>query len=223
MATQKLLKGDMTRMKILEDARMIFNEKSINLTLDNLAAEMGITKGRITNHFSTKDKLFLAILSEYEEKLDRLAAELGPHFLSTSLQDFFQLLSRIMDLQYQYRCCIIYLNVLSPGQSELRSHTSRQSQKRIATIRKRAENWVDARLLDKEILEKQNFDPFVFVYVNTLTQWVVYNDMYDHEKGYKKMKTVYMRGIFQHIYGPYLTSKGKKEFNNIDLLKISQA
>lgn len=221
MTGKKLMKGDLTRKKILDDARAIFNEKSINLTLDNLASEMGITKGRITNHFSTKDKLFLAILADYEEKIDNLASTLGPHFRSSSLHDYFFALSRVMDLQYQYRCCIIYLNVLSPGQSELREHTYRQSQIRMASIRKRTEILIEGKMINKELLEKGNYDAFIFVYVNLLTQWVIHVDMYDMEKGYKEVKPLYMRAIFEHTYGPYLTAKAKKELLKIDFEQMS--
>lgn len=213
----KMAKGTLTRNLILDTARVIFNAKGINLTLDNLAAEMEVPKGRITNHFSTKDKLFLAILDDYEEKLANRIRELYQFYTSRSLESVAYVLSEIMDLQFEYRCSIIYLNVLSPGQSELREHIHVSANRNIDAIRVRIGYMVKSKLLTEDILEEKNFQSFIFIYINQLTQWVVYCDMYDSEKGYKAAKPAYMRGIMHHVYGPYLTAKGKKELKAMAL------
>lgn len=213
---EKLGKGKLTRKTILDAAREIFNEKGINLTIDNLASEMEVTKGKITNHFATKDKLFLAILADYEEQLGNTLASLREQFESKTMGSVMSLISPVMDLQFEYRCSIIYLNVLSPGQSELREHTRRNAVKNIEAIRNRISLMVTNKLVKGEILEKEAFDAFIFIYINQLTQWVVYFDMYDQERGFKKMKPVYLRGIMHHVYGPYLTSKGRKELEELE-------
>jgi AcrR family transcriptional regulator len=212
---ETLGKGKLTRKTILDAAREIFNEKGINLTIDNLASEMEVTKGKITNHFATKDKLFLAILADYEEQLGNTLASLREQYESKTLGSVMSLISPIMDLQFEYRCSIIYLNVLSPGQSELREHTRRNAAKNIEAIRNRISLMVNNKLLKEEILEKDAFDAFIFIYINQLTQWVVYFDMYDQDRSFKKMKLVYLRGIMHHVYGPYLTEKGRKELENL--------
>ena len=183
---EKIGKGKLTRKTILDAAREIFNEKGINLTIDNLASEMEVTKGKITNHFATKDKLFLAILADYEEQLGNTLASLREQYESKTLRSVMSLISPIMDLQFEYRCSIIYLNVLSPGQSELREHTRRNAEKNTEAIRNRISLMVNNKLVKGEILEKEAFDAFIFIYVNQLTQWVVYFDMYDQERGLKK-------------------------------------
>lgn len=213
---EKLGKGKLTRKTILDAAREIFNEKGINLTIDNLASEMEVTKGKITNHFATKDKLFLAILADYEEQLGNTLASLREQYESKSLRSVMSLISPIMDLQFEYRCSIIYLNVLSPGQSELREHTRKNAVKNMEAIRNRLSLMVSNKLVKQEILKKDAFEAFIFIYINQLTQWVVYFDMYDQERGFKKMKPVYLRGIMQHVYGPYLTSKGRKELEALE-------
>jgi AcrR family transcriptional regulator len=213
---EKLGKGKLTRKTILDAAREIFNEKGINLTIDNLASEMEVTKGKITNHFATKDKLFLAILADYEEQLGNTLASLSEQYESKTMGSVVSIISNIMDLQFEYRCSIIYLNVLSPGQSELREHTRKNFVKNIEGIRNRISFMVNNKLVKGEILEKESFEAFIFIYVNQLTQWVVYFDMYDQERGFKKMKPVYLRGIMHHVYGPYLTVKGRKELESLN-------
>jgi AcrR family transcriptional regulator len=212
----KLWKGKLTRKTILDAAREIFNEKGINLTIDHLASEMEVTKGKITNHFATKDKLFLAILADYEEQLGNTMAGLREQYASKTLDSVVSIISNVMEIQFDYRCSIIYLNVLSPGQSELREHTNRNAARNIDAIRNRISLMVSHKLLKAEILEKEAFEAFIFIYINQLTQWVVYFDMYDQDKGFKKRKPVYLRGIMRHVYGPYLTQKGMKELENLE-------
>lgn len=212
---EKLRKGKLTRKTTLDAAREIFNEKGINLTIDNLASEMEVTKGKITNHFATKDKLFLAILADYEEQLGKTLASLKEEYESKTLASVVSIISTVMDLQFEYRCSIIYLNVLSPGQSELRELIRRNSARSIESIRNRITMMVNNKLVKSDILEKTAFEAFIFIYINQLTQWVVYFDMYDQDRSFKKMKPVYLRGIMHHVYGPYLTNKGLKELENL--------
>jgi AcrR family transcriptional regulator len=212
---KKVPKGESTRITIMDNARDIFNNKGINLTLDNLATEMKITKGKITNHFPTKDKLFLAILADYEEKLAALVIGMKEHYVSRTLSSLVTVLSNIMDLQYQYRCCIVYLNVLSPAQSEIRDHIKSTLGRNLGAIKVRMMGFVEGKILDSAMLEPDMFDAFIFIYINQLTQWVVYFDMYDKEKGFEKMKPVYIKGIMYHVYGPYLTVKGRKELQQL--------
>lgn len=213
---KKIAKGDLTRKLIVETARQIFNEKGINLTIENLAMEMGIPKGRLTNHFSTKDKLFLAILSEYEEKLADKIVELKDYYLSKSLADMVLVISRVMDVQFEYRCAITFLTVLSPGQIELREQIQRGIRRNLSNIQLRLNEMVKNKLLIPEVLEDEKFKSFSFVYVNVLTQWVNYYDMYDANKEYTSVKPLYIRSILEHVYQPYLTQKGRKEFLALD-------
>jgi hypothetical protein len=106
--------------------------------------------------------------------------------------------------------------VLTPGQLELRQHIGSQAEKRIETVRFRITTMVKNKLLREDILEKRNFESFLFIYINQLTQWVVYHDMYAQHLGYQAMKPIYLKGIMIHVYGPYLTPKGKKELQELD-------
>lgn len=207
----KILKGDLTRRSILESARKVFNEKGILMTLDNLSVEIGITKGRVTNHFPTKEKLFLAILSDYEDRLKQLLIELSGKHESRNLGDVVEILSQVMDLQYMYRCCVVYLNVSSPGASDLSEHTRQNYLKNVEMIRRRISSMVKYGLLVPELMDEELWSSFLFVYVNQMTQWVIHLDMYDSEAGYPSMKPVYLRGLMTHVYGPYLTPKGRRE------------
>ena len=48
-----------TRMKIVEVARILFNRRGFNgVTIDEIMAEAGLTRGGFYSHFATKDALY---------------------------------------------------------------------------------------------------------------------------------------------------------------------
>lgn len=220
---KKLAKGELTRKSIIDTARKIFNEKGVTMTLDNLAKEMGMPKGRITNHFATKDKLFLSILDEYEMKLADMRVRMMEYYEGNSMLDIVLLLDAAMDIQYEYRCAILFLAVLSPSQVELKNRILEGKKRNLATMKTRTGNMVKNGLLDKSILNDKEFSQLSFLYLNTLTQWVIYHDMYNSEMSYTAMKAIYLSGIATHVYGPFLTAKGKKQLNSIDFKKLNAA
>lgn len=215
-------KGNLTRKSILENARKVFNEKGILLTLDTIAAEIGINKGRVANHFSTKEKLFGAIAVDYEELLTQLLSEIIEKYESPELTDVAETLSYIMDLQYEYRCCFIYLILYRTGDNDLQNYTADKSTDKIKMIRKRINNMVKHDIMIPDVLNGNNWKAFLFLYINQMSNWVIHLNFYDIAEGYQKMKPIYMLGILKHVYGPYLTEKGKIEMNNLNYNKISK-
>ena len=214
---KKFAKGELTRKHILDTSRRIFTEKGLNITLDNLANELNIPKGRITNHFTTKDKLFLAILEDYEHALADLRVKLKDLYECKKLSDIVTIISEVMDLQFEYRCAILFLAVLSPAQEEFRVKTRESRKMNDQVIRHRMGNMVKNGLVEKRVLDEDQFQLFLFIYFNTLSQWVIYYDMYDWDKDYNKMKPIYIKSILEHVYGPYLTAKGRKQWKDINL------
>ena len=176
-------KGQSTRDTLVDRARQIFNERGLNITLEKIAAEMGLTKSRIANHFSTKESLFLAILLAYEQRLAQLAAEISLENV-VELDDLARSISAIMDVQHDFRCGIAYLTMVTQSNSELHMHISENYKSNIRNIQKRTEKMVDAGILNPEILSKSNFETFVFQYTNILTTRVINLKLYNSESGY---------------------------------------
>jgi AcrR family transcriptional regulator len=219
---KKLPKGEQTRKSIVDTARRIFNEKGVNLTLDNLAKEMGMPKGRITNHFATKDKLFLTILDDYEQKLEEMRNRMKEHYEGNSIEDVILLLSAAMDVQYEYRCAILFLAVLSPGQVELKDRIMLGKKRNVAILKHRVNNMVEKGLLDRSALPDKAFEQMAFLYLNTMTQWVVYHDMYESDRELRSIKPVYISGIISHVYGPFLSAKGKKQWEKVNVKELTK-
>lgn len=210
-----LTKGAATRQRIIEKARAVYNEHGIDITIGKLANKMAMSRSRISNHFPTKDSLFVAIMEAYEQEYAVILAETAAGQRSPSLQNYVNMLWQIMDIQYKYRCAIIYLNVLSPSHHEVKKQVSTSYGKNLELIRERIKRMAKQKLLEPAVLSEPAWSSFLFVYVTLLTQWVTHLDMYDSGKSYEENKTTYLRGILTHLYVPYLTKKGKKEFEQL--------
>ena len=197
-------KGKASREMLLIESKNAFNELGLNLTLGNLASTINITLGRLTYHFPTKDHLFVAIAADYQLKVDALIHEIEGEF---DLSVLFDLTSRIMDLQYDYRSAIRYVLSVVRNQSELFNHVLASYKADYETIRQMLHLLIDNEELKPEILEDQNFKVFMFTYLNLLTTWLASLEIYDSNKSYPEVKLLYLQGVFSTMK-PYLTDKG---------------
>ncbi|MDD2735473.1 MAG: TetR family transcriptional regulator C-terminal domain-containing protein [Desulfuromonadaceae bacterium] len=85
-------KGEMTREKILEVARELFNSKGFNATtISDLVAATGMQKGSLYFHFAGKDSIAREVLSEATaEFMNFLTKVLGGENPGASIDTFFQ-------------------------------------------------------------------------------------------------------------------------------------
>lgn len=80
-----------TRMAILEAARTLFNRKGYaDVTIDEVMAEAGFTRGGFYNHFKNKADLFANAVASYHH-IDPMgpAPELTPRELAHNMIDFY--------------------------------------------------------------------------------------------------------------------------------------
>jgi AcrR family transcriptional regulator len=217
----KLSKGQITRNTILEKARYIFNEKGLDITLDIIAREMGLSKGRITNHFSTKESLFQGIMESYEWQLGEYVRHFSWEEREIHLQSIAIYTSGIMDIQYENRCAISYLSMVTREKKEVFDYIQLSYKGRVAMIRQRLSGMVKAGVLEPVILQNKAFSVFQFQYTNLLTHWVVSEQHYGGDMRYPALKPVYLQGIMQ-CYVPYLSAEGLQQFKNLNFSKLSK-
>jgi AcrR family transcriptional regulator len=213
----KSIKGEQTRLKLLEEARVFFNREGIWMTLEKVAQGIGVNKSLISNHFSTKERLFIAIFQQYELELGAFVMSQMEVRGQDPFAALFQLLRGVMDIQFKYRCGMQYLNQLHATQAEMREQIDVNYTRNRANIRLRLEKMVEEGLVQPVVLESQNWSAFLFVYVNILTHWVAHREVYDSETDLDIVKTNYLRGFFYHTFGPYLTPKGWKSVHALPL------
>jgi AcrR family transcriptional regulator len=219
---EKLTKGQITRNAILEKSRQVFNEKGLDITLDVIAQEMGLTKGRITNHFSTKDNLFQAIMGYYEWQL----GEYMKHFYSQaevlSMERIARLVSGQMDIQYENRCAISYLAMITREKRDIHEHIVSSYKRNAQSVKTRLSKMVAEGLMVKQVLQAKTFQVFLFQYFTILTNWVISEQHYGAGSSYSALKPVYLEGAMQ-CYLPYLTEEGRKQYEKLNFTKLANS
>ncbi len=201
------------RAWILDQTRKLMNEEGLLLTLDQLARKMGITKGRITNYFPTKDQLFVSLSEEYDCVFQKIVRDFDWKN-EYSLFQVANLFTQVMDNQYNYRC-VIYYTVVAPA-SELGFST--QLQKSYSENGKEVLEMINllvsSGLLKPEIRESSNYEIFLFQILSVFTNWVMTIRTFQRECHYEKEKRLYLNSVFM-CYFPYFTDLGKSQFEQL--------
>lgn len=213
---RKVTKGKKTRESILDEARKIFNEEGIFLTLSAISKKIGITSGGITNHFPTKEHLFVGLSEQYEIELNELTTtfQFGSDLAFGKLIAYF---SKVMDIQYKHRSVILFFSVMHQSQSVMMGQLLKTWLNRQSRLENLINTLVGINLLKKDILDPHEFAVFRFQYVNLFTTWLVSFSLYDSEKSYESMKPIYLDGIFR-VFEEYLTENGKEQFDTLQFV-----
>lgn len=211
---KKLTKGIKTRELILDKAREVFNEEGIFLTINEFSRKIGMTSGRITNHFPTKEHLFVGLSEQYEAEMAEVTAahQYGPDLTFGKLAALF---SKVMDVQYKHRSVILFFSVMHQSQSVMLEQLLKTWLNRQARLERLANTLVSLGLLDESILKPEEFAVFRFQYVNLFTTWMISYSLYDAKKSFKSIKPIYLKGIFR-AFEDYLTEKGRMQFDAIE-------
>lgn len=206
---QKLTKGALTRQALITDARKVLNENGISLTLRELSFKMGVTIGRITNHFPTKDHLFIALSEDYEIQFAQLfnaRAQQGDYSLTRLIQSGM----KVMDLQFEYRCLFMFIYSAGLNQNIILNQVTAKWIHNLSNFTSMISSLVKLKILDKSILKKSNYEIFKFQHINLYTTWLVSYAIYDRALPLPYSKEVYAKGMMMTFY-PFLTAKGKAE------------
>lgn len=210
---KKITKGELTQNFVLNEARRVLNEHGIDLTLKELAEKMEVTIGKITNHFPTKDHLFAGLSKKYQEEYLSLRSSY-PWNNEYSLPKLYDYMGTIMDLQYEHRCLLLYVNSTGVNQKVMLKQITASWRENLTGFEEMLSLLVKMELLTGEILKKEFFLIVRFQFINLFTTWLVSFTIYDNNLSYKKMKAIYQKGIIYSLY-PYLTQKGHLQFSTI--------
>lgn len=202
-----LSKGEKTRRRIIATANRLFNKEERLLGLNELASAMDESRSLITNHFPRKELLNLAIYEQYEKDLAAIASSHG----SESFQDWFALFSDVLDLIHEYRFALSYILLNPLKDRNLSEHIEKTYEMSRDNIRQRIEAMVHTGLLEERILNRENYDIFLFQYTNLSITWIISLKIYDKDAAYKDRKPVYIKGIM-NCMEPYLTKAGRSDF-----------
>jgi AcrR family transcriptional regulator len=212
-----LTKGKTTRNLILAEARNTFNQFGIQITLAELAEKTSISMSKINNHFPTKDHLFVGLSEQYQQEHQNLKSSFKWD-KEITLKNIHQFVGIMMDLQYTYRCLLLYVCAIGPNQKTMLTRVTESWNFDQKGFKDLIVALTHSGLLVPEIVKKPKYETFRFQFINLFTTWLVSFTIYDINLSYEKMKPVYHKGIMMCFY-PFLTDKGDIEFKRLNNLK----
>jgi AcrR family transcriptional regulator len=199
---------------VVDNCVSVFNEHGLDLTLNEIAKYLQVSRGKINYYFQTKEELLIAVAKEYEKALELIVTDHIYNETEDFLFQTFKLYGKVMDNQYKYRCAIIYSAGTSNSRKELVhqiNNSYKNSKERILVM---TQNLVQMGFLKEEILLQSKFNVFNYQFVSLFTTWPIQLEMYDKEEGYEKMKPIYLEGI-SNCFSIYATSKGLDSISKI--------
>jgi AcrR family transcriptional regulator len=188
-------KGLRSRKYIIEESTKVMNAEGVNLTLNELATRLEISRGMISHYFKTKDSLFIAIAEEYERKLVEINNKFDLVSKELSFDSLRKRYSLIMDHQFEYRCAVTYIVSSGHDDPSLSKHISKTYEGNKKKLVQLVTEMVRLGMLTEDILEKENLEIFTFDFINIFTNWVLHYNLYDRKQNYKTVKPIYLKTI----------------------------
>jgi AcrR family transcriptional regulator len=195
------------------------NMHGSHITLRELAALMEVKVSSITNHFSTKEQLFVDISRDYDLQFNALISDARwqqPLTLRLLAEQF----SAIMDLQYAYRSAILGITQAIGNENALMKQVLSSYRENRKGVRIFMEQMARQGMIDPAILEPELFETVQFQLVNLFTTWLLSLSLYDNRAGYRKMKPLYLKGIV-YLLRPYLTPAMLDSLADIDFTIVA--
>lgn len=208
-------KGERSRENIILQASDVLNTYGSSITIDEIARYTEISKSKITNHFSTKENLHIAITELYIRDIQQ-------YFDSIVFSNYFNwkeyigILSDIMNIQFKYRSAIMFIWTASfkdeAFMQVINESFDRRKQSMIGLFKKLVqENY----LLDS-VFQEKNFKIFYHQHAVLGVHWLNTYLLFDYRKSLQEVKPTYLAGTIE-IYKPYLSEKGLAEFESLNL------
>jgi AcrR family transcriptional regulator len=192
-----MAKAQNSKEYIIQECTRVMNIEGVNLTLNQLANRLGISRGRINHYFRTKDALFIAIAQAYEQKLITINEEFDLKHKDFSFHTLEKRYAIIMDHQFDYRCAITYIVSSGHDDPDLSKHISETYKGNKEKLVQLLSAMVHLDMLTKDILEKDNLETFIFDFINIFTNWVLHYNLYDRELPYEQVKAIYLKAIME--------------------------
>lgn len=197
-----------TRQRIIETAVSLFNQRGfVNVTMRDLAQELGISLGNLTYHFNRKDDLMAAI---HQQLIDERNSMLEAVQLTPSIVNINAQLQPLLGLYERYR--FFYLDIMEvmrayPDIAELhREHIANQ----IRYIRAIIDYSVGSGNMVAESRTGQ-YDSLAETVCLMLTFWLSHHTVRGKDGSFYDDATKAM----WNLVIPLLTEKGKGAFEGV--------
>jgi AcrR family transcriptional regulator len=194
-----------TKEKILDQALQMFNERGIEYVgLRELAAQLDMRVGNLTYYFPTKDDLVFALSQELTKANE--AVFVAPDGLS--MQAFLQLLYRVYQNQWRYRCLLLSFVHLTSQNQQIAEAYQQTQQKRGASLQRYLSVLEEGGFLKKGTSAQDGVLPGLLALVNRF--WL--SEAAISRRGQKPEEQMqYALNLVAGLLLPYTTEKGRRQ------------
>lgn len=195
-----------TKTKILKAALGLFNRHGlVNVRLQKIADEVGISVGNLAYHFYSKEAIVKAIDAELSELISPFIAE---DRLFLSLMDFDNHLARFYHLLRNYSFYFIDILELKRAYPKL----YKRQDNYIQQITLQIENWFSANM-ERGLIQEPIRDKHYKIIAHTIWMIITFWMTQPIDRGLpEERERIFKEVVWSQIL-PYLTETGRLEFD----------
>ena len=198
-----------TKERILNTAVDLFNSKGfVNVTMRNLADELGISLGNLTYHFKKKEDLMEAIHEQIDEERNVLLESVQ---MIPSIANIHQQMVPLLQLYERYRFLQQDILEINRGYPQLAEKKKDQIRNQVKYIKAIIDYSVGSGNMKPEsrLGQYQQLAETVWMII---TFWLTQREL----RGQKGNLYNQARSAIWNLVIPLLTEKGESNFNKID-------
>lgn len=198
-----------TKHKILIKSLKLFNNGGIsNVSLRNIADEVGISVGNLQYHFKKREDIIEALYFQLVEKIDNVFV------ISTDdlLKSFLNISIEIYKILYEYNFFLLDFVAITRRNQKIKSHYSELSKRREVESLKIIDVLIKNGLFREELLKNEY--RCLFKRIEVISNFWFSSILIQADVLSKESIQEYSILISQSIY-PYLTDEAKNQYANI--------
>lgn len=198
-----------TKHKILIKSLKLFNTTGIsNVSLRNIADEVGISVGNLQYHFKKREDIIEALYFQLVRKIDNVFV------ISTDdlLKSFLNILIEIYKILYEYNFFLLDFVAITRRNQKIKSHYSELSKRREIESLKVIDVLIKNGLFREELLKNEY--RCLFKRIEVISNFWFSSILIQADVLSKESIQEYSILISQSIY-PYLTDEAKNQYVNI--------
>lgn len=205
-----------TKSRILEAARLLFNEKGFSqVTIRMIALELQMSSGNLNYHFQTREDILEALYFEMVEEFDSRVEQLGQHEITmqTIASDIRKSLARMID--YRFFWTDIY-NLLRLSE-KIKSHFEAVYMKRYEGFEYLLD-YLSEQGIIKAFSYPRERQYFIERFISVSNTWL-YNSFIYEEKIDDEYINKQTSNLLMMLY-PYFSDLGKKQFEELEIVDL---
>nr|WP_321452568.1 TetR/AcrR family transcriptional regulator [uncultured Carboxylicivirga sp.] len=204
-----------TKEVIIDTALDLFNSEGLsNVTLRTIANKMNISQGNLNYHFKKREDIIETLYFQLVEVMNSRITQVQIEESETVLSSLMMNIHNTMAVFYEYRFFLLDFMQIMRENSKIKDHYVELTKEREKQFLAIFEQLIKFNLMRTEAVP--NEFSYLFKRLTILGNFWISDAVIQNTKMSKKVVSTYSKMILQTLY-PYLTSKGQKIFNSLNL------